>query len=667
MSALATLQAAPAACSAPSARRQATQAAALAPNARRLTAQAQGPAGQRAGQRRSPLRVQATQAPPAAASGTGTSVASDDNGVFDAVVVGAGISGLTTAQVSRRLPVSAQRRPLCQAHCACCPNWGLCLHRTDERARARPAAGRLRPNRRSPLPPPLAAPQALVTRHGGEAKRVLVTEARDRVGGNVTTVANDEEGLLWEEGPNSFQPNDFILQAAVRWWAAGCWVLGAPRVQGAWPACVGGCCGARRRRGCCRCEGAAGRCPPPAWEGCSRHPPPAGTHAACCPRVAARPPGPAACCRTVPACLPARWTCARPGLRPAHARAPSICLLAAPLLPACLPPGGRGRGRPAGAGQPPTRRQQPCAQRRRACRPSSTCQVDAGVADELVLGDPKAPRFVYWEKKLRPTPSGARPAARRDAASGRTGHRSGPAAAARRPRSAARPAVRFVGPSGPMPRRQPLARAHATLPHDNNNTLAGPDALTFDLMSFPGKIRAGLGALGLKAPLPGAPRSWLHVGGGSRGGTGGQCLAGRGAPGLGVPPLPMAASSPLGAEGWHALGPARLLLALLSTTDHEESVEQYVRRNLGEEVFERLIEPFCSGVYAGDPKKLSMKAAFGKASRGLLSPIVLACAMSGMECRRPQEAVPLTVAWPRCLLPRRCTTWRRRAAASSAA
>lgn len=163
--------------------------------------------------------------------------------------------------------------------------------------------------------------QALNTEHGSEVGSFLVTEARDRVGGNITSVSDESKGLLWEEGPNSFQPSDAVLKAA----------------------------------------------------------------------------------------------------------------------------------------------------------------VDAGCVDDLVLGDPKAPRFVYWEGRLRPTPS-------------------------------------------------------------------GPDVVTFDLMSLLGKIRAGLGAMGIKSPMP----------------------------------------------------------------DYEESVEQFVRRNLGDEVFYRLIEPFCSGVYAGDPTKLSMKAAFGK-------------------------------------------------------
>ena len=186
--------------------------------------------------------------------------------------------------------------------------------------------------------------------HAAAAPRILVTESRDRVGGNVTTDSNDKEGLLWEEGPNSFQPNDFILQAAVR---------------------------ASRRRFVTHCmrwsPGGAGRRREGSLAGC--------------------------CCQ------------------PQHAHVVTCC------------DGARAVQRGLGS---------LCSVARCTC--SCCCvQVDAGVADELVLGDPKAPRFVYWDKELRPTPS-------------------------------------------------------------------GPDVLTFNLMSPLGKIRAGLGAMGFKAPLPGGRR-----------------------------------------------------------------------------------------------------------------------------------------------------------------
>ncbi|HBR56924.1 MAG TPA: protoporphyrinogen oxidase [Blastocatellia bacterium] len=49
-----------------------------------------------------------------------------------------------------------------------------------------------------------------------------------------------------------------------------------------------------------------------------------------------------------------------------------------------------------------------------------------------------------------------------------------------------------------------------------------------------------------------------------------------------------------------------------SKASGDESVADFFARRLGQEVVERAVDPFISGIYAGDPSKLSIEAAFPK-------------------------------------------------------
>ena len=162
------------------------------------------------------------------------------------------------------------------------------------------------------------------------------------------------------------------------------------------------------------------------------------------------------------------------------------------------------------------------------------CQTvyELGIADELVLADGSLPRFVYW-------------------------HGDGAG--------------------------QKLANLHA-LP----TNLPG-DLLDFNLLTWPGKIRAGLGAIGLIASPPSPP--------------------------------------------------------------YEENIREFVTRHLGEETFLRVIDPFVSGVYAGDPDQLSMQAALKKIHRleglGSLGPGLVSGALARFkEIADEKAANPPDPKWP---------------------
>jgi oxygen-dependent protoporphyrinogen oxidase len=164
---------------------------------------------------------------------------------------------------------------------------------------------------------------------------------------------------------------------------------------------------------------------------------------------------------------------------------------------------------------------------------SYICRIvhELNITNELVLADGSLPRFVYWKG----------------------------------------------GGAGDK-----LANLHA-LP----TNLPG-DLLDFNLLTWPGKIRAGLGAVGFIAPPP---------------------------------------------------------------TDREETIREFVTRHLGAETFERVIDPFVSGVYAGDPDELAMAAALKKIHRleglGNLGPgLVSGALVRFQEIAQEKIDNPVDPAWP---------------------
>jgi oxygen-dependent protoporphyrinogen oxidase len=72
--------------------------------------------------------------------------------------------------------------------------------------------------------------------------------------------------------------------------------------------------------------------------------------------------------------------------------------------------------------------------------------------------------------------------------------------------------------------------------------------------------------------------------------------------------------------------------------EEDESVRKFFKRRLGKEVAERLVDPFVSGVYAGDPRQLSMRAVFPDLKEGVdASGSILRWGVSRMRASRGGE------------------------------
>jgi oxygen-dependent protoporphyrinogen oxidase len=80
-------------------------------------------------------------------------------------------------------------------------------------------------------------------------------------------------------------------------------------------------------------------------------------------------------------------------------------------------------------------------------------------------------------------------------------------------------------------------------------------------------------------------------------------------------PAPLAPPSLLTTPLFSAATKWRFFTEILHRTrppEEDESVAAFVRRKFGDELLSRFVAPFVSGVYAGDPERLSLRAAFPK-------------------------------------------------------
>ena len=79
-------------------------------------------------------------------------------------------------------------------------------------------------------------------------------------------------------------------------------------------------------------------------------------------------------------------------------------------------------------------------------------------------------------------------------------------------------------------------------------------------------------------------------------------------------PTPAGLMGFIKSELWTASGKLRIFKDIFIGRHEggEESVADYVRRRVGKELLDYGLDPFVSGVYAGDPEKLSLKSTFPK-------------------------------------------------------